>query len=64
MRNFSGINFSYTNRMCFVLVIRVHFDKNLLKSKSTKHHGQIKLILKSFQFTKCFQQQALQKIQQ
>ena len=62
MRNFSGINFSYTNRMYFVPVIRVHFDKNLLKSISTKHHGQIKL--KSFHFTECFQKQALQKIQQ
>ena len=64
MRNFSGINFSYTNRMYFALVIRVYFDKNLLKSISTKHHGQTKLILKSFHFTECFQQQALQKIQQ
>ena len=60
---FGKTSYDYTNRMYFVLVIRVHFDKNLLKSISTKHHGQIKLILKSFQFTECFQQHALQKIQ-
>ena len=32
-RNFSGINFSYTNRLHFLLIIRVHFNKSLIYSK-------------------------------
>ena len=33
MRNFSGINFSYTYIIHFLLVIRINFDKNLINPK-------------------------------
>ena len=65
MKNFSGINFSYTNRLHFLLVITVHFVKNdLLKSTSNKNHCQIKIIFLSSQFTECVQHQVLNQIQQ
>ena len=53
-RNFSGINFSYTNRLDFLLVITVLvFKTNLIKSKSSKNHGHIESILTSSQFIEC-----------
>ena len=33
LRNFSVTNFSYTNGLHFLVLIRVHFDKNLIYSK-------------------------------
>ena len=33
MRNFSGINFNYTKRLHFLLVIIAHFNKILIYSK-------------------------------
>ena len=49
----------------FVLLVRVHFDKNLIYSRtSTKNHGHIKIILTSSQFTECVQHQVLNQIKQ
>ena len=33
MKNFSGINYNYTYRCDFVIVIRIHFNKNLITQK-------------------------------
>ena len=49
MRNFSGINFNYTYRLHLVPVFFAKFD--LHNNTSSKNHGQIKIILKSSQFT-------------
>ena len=47
----------------FVLLVRIHFDKNLIYSRtSTKNH--IKIILTSSQFTECVQHQVLNQMQQ
>ena len=65
MGNFRAINFSYTDRLHFLLVITVHFNKiDLLKSTSGKNHGHIKNILTSSKFTECVQHQVLNHIQQ
>ena len=33
MRNVNGINFSYTNKLHFLIIIRVHFDKTFIYAK-------------------------------
>ena len=62
MEKFSGINFNYTYRFYFLVVIRIHFDKNLFTPKykqqeswSNKNHPQ---------FTEYDKHQVLHEIQQ
>ena len=55
---------NYTFRLRLVLLIRIYFDKNLIPtSTSNKYSDQIKIVLKSSQFTKYVQHQVLHQMQ-